>query len=126
MSVSWSVTPAIVGEAKTGSSMPRLASLRGAGQQFVGEDHGKHRRGAGDRPAPALDRHQRVLDRRTGVDDEVGCVGGPLAGRVRRRLVEIALAVIATTNMPRRWYSAVSMPDELRPLWPKMMIESPA
>jgi hypothetical protein len=58
----------------------------------VGHDHGKHRRRSGQRPAPSIDRHDCVLDRRTGVDDGIGAIGKTLAGRMRGRLVEIVLA----------------------------------
>src|SRR5579872_6048120 len=38
--------------------------LRRSRDQLMRHDHGENRRGAGDRPAPAFNRHDRVLDRR--------------------------------------------------------------
>jgi hypothetical protein len=58
----------------------------------VGHDHGKHRRRSGQWAAPPLYRNDGVLDRRAGIDYEIGGIGQTLARRMRGRLVEIVLA----------------------------------
>jgi hypothetical protein len=58
----------------------------------VGHYHRQDGRRAGHRAAPAFHRNDGVLDRRAGVDDEIGGIGQTLAGRMRGRLVEIILA----------------------------------